>query len=161
LHRNWIVVVYQAIAVVATAYATLVAHLVLRLSWFWAYLLAINLVAFLFFAFDKVFVGFLQRLRIRVPEKVLIWGLAFPGGMVGAWVAMRVFRHKTSADKRSFRLELRMAFLVQVMAIGGYGLLVWLGVVSFALIEGVIELAVELVHGFFSGIFGLLRTVVT
>ncbi|MFT7486938.1 MAG: uncharacterized membrane protein YsdA (DUF1294 family) [Candidatus Paceibacteria bacterium] len=37
----------------------------------------------------------------RVPESVLhLWELA--GGWPGAWVAQRVFRHKT--QKRSFRL---------------------------------------------------------
>jgi uncharacterized membrane protein YsdA (DUF1294 family) len=161
LRRNWTALVYQSIAVVATAYATLAAHSVLRLRWLWAYLLAINLIAFLFFGFDKVFVGLLQRLRIRVPEKVLIWGLAFPGGTAGAWAAMRVFRHKTSADKRAFRLELRMALLVQVMVIVGLGLLIQIGVLSLASLDSLIELIVGLVHGFLSGIFGLLRAAVT
>jgi uncharacterized membrane protein YsdA (DUF1294 family) len=160
LRRNWTAIVYESIAVVAAAYATLAAHSVLGSSWLWAYVLAINLVAFLVFAFDKVFVGFLQRLRIRVPEKVLIWGLAFPGGMVGAWAAMRILRHKTSADKRAFRLELRMALLAQVLLIVGSGLLIQIGFLSLATFDNLIELIVGLVHGFFSGVFGLLRAAV-
>lgn len=161
MRRNWLALVYQSIAVVATAYATLAVHSVLGLHWLWAYLMAINLIAFLFFGFDKVFVGFLQRLRIRVPEKVLIWGLAFPGGMAGAWAAMRVLHHKTSADKRAFRTELIMALLVQVMVAVGLGLLIKIGVVSLATLDNLIELIVGLVQGFFSGVFGLLRAAVT
>ena len=161
MRRNWSGAVYQSIAVIATACAILALHSVLKLGWIWAYLVSINGVAFLIFGFDKVFVELLNRLRFRVPENVLIWGLAFPGGMVGAWTAMRAFRHKTSPDKRGFRLELRAALVIQILVIVGYGLLVQVGVVSIAWIDGAIESVVGLVQGFFVGLSGVLRSAVT
>lgn len=124
--RKWVVLGYQSIIVIVTAFSTFAIHSAVGLSWFWAYLLAINVVSFAVFGFDKAFVRVLGRLRIRVPERILVWGLAFPGGMIGAWVAMRIFRHKTSADKGPFRLELRKAFIVQVLGLVGFGLFVYL-----------------------------------
>ena len=55
------------------------------------YLLAANAVAFLVFGIDK---WKAVKGRWRIPEKTLIL-LAAAGGSVGAWLAMRMFRHKT------------------------------------------------------------------
>ena len=55
------------------------------------YLLAANVAAFLVFGIDK---WKAVKGRWRIPEKTLIL-LAAAGGSVGAWLAMRMFRHKT------------------------------------------------------------------
>lgn len=62
--------------------------------------LAINMVTFCAFGIDK------RRARLarrRVPEGWLL-GLSFATGLVGGWLAMSVFRHKTR--KLSFRIKM-------------------------------------------------------
>src|SRR5205085_951689 len=86
-------------ALVALGFTLLTTYGVMRLGrWDWtdwhvlaAWLQAINLTAFGYYAFDK------QRAREagrRVPELVL-HGLALLGGSLGAFAAMQLFRHKT------------------------------------------------------------------
>src|SRR5215216_3088189 len=55
------------------------------------WLLAINVVAFGYYAFDK---ARSKVSRTRVPE-VVLHGLALAGGTLGAYLGMRLFRHKT------------------------------------------------------------------
>lgn len=55
------------------------------------YLLLINIVAFITYGIDK---WKAKKHRWRIPESTLIL-LAALGGSVGAWIAMRTFRHKT------------------------------------------------------------------
>lgn len=55
------------------------------------YILAINLVAFSLFAVDKYKA---RHNRWRIPESTL-WFSALLGGGLGAFAAMRLFRHKT------------------------------------------------------------------
>lgn len=57
------------------------------------YLLAVNLVTFALFVYDKLRAE-QGRARSRVPEVVLL-GLSLVGGAVGGLVAMRLVRHKT------------------------------------------------------------------
>ncbi len=57
-----------------------------------AWLVAINLVAFLTYGYDKMIAG---TGRMRVPEAVLL-GLAAVGGAAGALLGMLLFQHKTS-----------------------------------------------------------------
>ena len=54
-------------------------------------LLLLNVLAFCVYGFDK---WSARRERRRVPEKTL-FALALLGGSVGAFLGMRVFRHKT------------------------------------------------------------------
>jgi uncharacterized membrane protein YsdA (DUF1294 family) len=106
--------IYAPIVAVTIAFATVRVHDMLGVAWWLAYLIAINLVAFAFFTFDKIFVNFLNTLRLRVPEDVLVWMLALPGGIVGSILGMYVAGHKTGDDKHEFRMQLLKAYAIQV-----------------------------------------------
>ncbi len=83
------------------------------LSW----LLAITLVAFLTYGYDKAIAG---SERTRVPEKVLLT-LTFAGGTLGAFAGRSLFRHKTI--KASFRAQLWLVVGFQVLLVLVY--IVW------------------------------------
>jgi uncharacterized membrane protein YsdA (DUF1294 family) len=55
------------------------------------YLIGINTLAFFIMGYDK---RMAQKKKRRIPERHLFW-YAFIGGSVGAFIGMRVFRHKT------------------------------------------------------------------
>ena len=59
------------------------------------YLAVITVVTFLVYGIDK---WKAQHKRWRIPENVLL-GLAAIGGSVGAWLGMKVWRHKTQHKK--------------------------------------------------------------
>ena len=61
------------------------------MKYFVIYLLAINLIAFGVFGWDKLMAKWQKH---RIPEKTLFL-LAALLGSVGAWLAMQLFRHKT------------------------------------------------------------------
>ena len=65
--------------------------------WVWWLLLAENAATFVVYGWDKLCA---RRGWRRIAEAHLLW-LLFVGGVVGAWAAMTVFRHKTV--KSSFR----------------------------------------------------------
>jgi uncharacterized membrane protein YsdA (DUF1294 family) len=93
-------------------------------QWNWLHLLAcwlvaINVVAFGYYGFDK---GRARSSGARVPE-VVLHGLSAVGGSVGAFVAMQTFRHKTI--KGSFRLLFWCIVLLQVALIAWVVRLVW------------------------------------
>ena len=75
------------------------------------YLLAINVLTFAVYGVDK---WKARQGRWRVPEATLL-GLAAVGGSVGAWLAMRLFRHKT--QKKKFRYGVPVLFVLQVAAV--------------------------------------------
>ncbi len=77
------------------------------------YGVAINLVTFLFFGFDKMRATSGGSLR-RVPEKTL-WILSLVGGSLGALLAMNLFRHKTK--KLSFQAVLALILALQVILV--------------------------------------------
>ena len=56
-----------------------------------AYLLFINLLAFVLYGIDK---RRSQRKMYRIPESTLLW-MARIGGGVGSWIGIRRFHHKT------------------------------------------------------------------
>jgi uncharacterized membrane protein YsdA (DUF1294 family) len=64
-----------------------------------AWLVAINLIAFVTYWYDKKIAG---TGKTRVPELVLV-ALAFAGGWMLGYVAMRLFHHKTGANSQEFR----------------------------------------------------------
>lgn len=72
------------------------------------YLAIVNVVAFFAYGIDK---WKAQRNRWRIPESVLL-GLAAVGGSVGAWLGMRVWRHKTQHKK--FKYGVPALFVAQV-----------------------------------------------
>jgi uncharacterized membrane protein YsdA (DUF1294 family) len=57
----------------------------------WIWLVAINLVTFIMYGYDKAEA---KSGGLRVPE-VVLHGLALAGGFLGGWVGRYVFRHKT------------------------------------------------------------------
>lgn len=73
-------------------------------------ILAINALAYVVVWLDKKSA---RHGGWRVPEANLL-GLALLGGVVGLWLGMRRFRHKTS--KQSFRLKLAAIVALQVVA---------------------------------------------
>jgi uncharacterized membrane protein YsdA (DUF1294 family) len=75
---------------------------------FWVFLLLMSSVTFALYGYDKA-----QAVRYgnRVPEVVLLT-LGFLGGTLGAFAAMRVFRHKTR--KGSFLVKFWGLSLLQV-----------------------------------------------
>jgi Predicted membrane protein len=66
--------------------------------YFISYLIAINLITFIFFGIDKVKA---RKKNWRIPEKTLFI-LSFIGGSIGALFAMKKFRHKT--QKSEFKM---------------------------------------------------------
>ena len=63
----------------------------MTLALVWAVWLVINLITFILYGVDK---RRAKRGQWRIPEKTLLSGTWLLGG-VGAWMAMRLFRHKT------------------------------------------------------------------
>jgi len=72
-----------------------------------AWLLAVNLVTFLTYGYDKSIAG---SGSMRVPERVLLL-LALAGGSPAALLGMRVFHHKTA--KSSFQQKFWLVLLIQ------------------------------------------------
>ena len=73
-----------------------------------AYLVAINLIAFLAFGLDKILA---RSSRRRISEATLLT-LAFFGGSLGAWSGMYLFRHKTLHLK--FRIGVPLILIAQI-----------------------------------------------
>jgi uncharacterized membrane protein YsdA (DUF1294 family) len=116
---------HGAAALFLTLLVAAVLFLLLRLPrnlWYYylaAWLVAVNLVAFGYYGFDK----FRARAgRRRVPEVVLHF-LAIVGGTVGAYLGMRVFRHKTI--KGPFRLIFWFIVVLQLALIAAIAHRVW------------------------------------
>ena len=63
----------------------------MMLTLLWAVWLVINLITFILYGVDK---RRAKRGQWRIPEKTLLTGTWLLGG-VGAWLAMRTFRHKS------------------------------------------------------------------
>ena len=80
------------------------------------YLLVINVVTFLVYGFDK---SQSKNYGRRVPESVMMF-LAIAGGSVGAWLAMKFFRHKTM--HMLFYMGIPIIIIVQIFLAGYFGL---------------------------------------
>ena len=77
-----------------------------------AYLVAINVVTFALYAYDK---WCAQNNRWRVRESTLLI-FAIIGGSIGAVAAMEIFRHKTLHLK--FKFGVPLIFFLQIVLIG-------------------------------------------
>jgi uncharacterized membrane protein YsdA (DUF1294 family) len=100
--------------------------LLLQLSPTWyhallAWLLSINVVALAYYGYDKARAGANAR---RVPELVL-HGLVLAGGTLGAYLGMRLFRHKTI--KSEFRLVFWCIVVLQIALVGAILYRMWKG----------------------------------
>ena len=76
-----------------------------------AYLLAINVAAFLVYGIDKLKA---KHAKWRISEATLLL-LAAVGGSIGAWLGMKVWHHKTLHTK--FRYGVPLIILLQIALI--------------------------------------------
>lgn len=78
----------------------------------YTYLLVVNLITFVVYGIDKA------KAKLdgwRIPEKTLLL-LALVGGSIGAYAAMRIFRHKTKHPQ--FSIGIPVIFILQVFLAG-------------------------------------------
>ena len=76
------------------------------------YLLAINAVTFIVYGIDKY-----------EAKKATLLMLAVLGGSIGAWIAMRVWRHKTMHKK--FKYGIPVILLIQIALIAYMHIPMW------------------------------------
>jgi uncharacterized membrane protein YsdA (DUF1294 family) len=93
------------------------AGLIILLKWDWliCWLIGISVVTIGAYGYDKSIAG--NDNRMRVPERTLLL-LALAGGSLAAWIAMKVFHHKTI--KGSFRRNFFIIAGVQFVLILAY-----------------------------------------
>jgi uncharacterized membrane protein YsdA (DUF1294 family) len=103
--------IFSLVAVAIVLVIALGMMLWLGIWWLWSYLVAINAATFLLYGYDKAIAGGDQT---RVPERVLHLAELF-GGTPAAFVAQRVFHHKT--QKSSFQLRFWLIVVVQIAAV--------------------------------------------
>ena len=72
------------------------------------YITVVNVTAFLMYGMDK---WNARKGLWRIPEKTLL-GIAAVGGSVGAYTAMKIFRHKTKKPK--FYIGVPCIFAIQI-----------------------------------------------
>jgi uncharacterized membrane protein YsdA (DUF1294 family) len=84
---------------------------------FFNYLIAVNVVTFVAFGYDKASA---QAQAARVPEVILL-ALTALGGCIGGIIARPVFHHKT--QKMSFRLVFWPCVLISIILIAIYYML--------------------------------------
>ena len=85
------------------------------------YLLAINAVTFIVYGIDKYEA---KKAMWRISEATLLM-LAVLGGSIGAWIAMRVWRHKTMHKK--FKYGIPVILLIQIALIAYMHITMWGG----------------------------------
>ena len=75
------------------------------------YYLILNIVAFILYGQDKKRA---RERRWRIPERALL-GIALSGGALGAWLGMRIFRHKTQHIR--FQIFVPLCLVIHVIII--------------------------------------------
>ena len=110
---------FTVVGCAATCVGAIVLARRFQLEGWIAYLIAVNAVTLILYAYDKA--AAVGGGIVRVPEIVLHVG-ALVGGTPGAFAGQRLFRHKTI--KRSFQAVFCIVFVVQVVVVG---LIVWYG----------------------------------
>lgn len=83
------------------------------------YLLAINAVTFIVYGIDKYEA---KKAMCRISEATLLM-LAVLGGSIEAWIAMRVWRHKTMHKK--FKYGIPVILLIQIALIAYMHITMW------------------------------------
>jgi uncharacterized membrane protein YsdA (DUF1294 family) len=106
-YRVWILFVVLLVVIIG-----LVLYGTVGISFGWMYLIAINVVTFLLFMYDKM--ASRRERAGRIPNRVL-FGLCVLGGAIGAWAGMRVFHHKTGPRYRRWRMVVWLSLLAYVM----------------------------------------------
>lgn len=79
------------------------------MTFLYAYLFVINVLTFVVFGWDK---NLAISNKGRISEKALLW-LGIIGGALGAFLAMKFFRHKTK--KKSFLIRFGLVVVLQVL----------------------------------------------
>ena len=81
-------------------------------------LLAMTFITFIVYSYDfSVAAGQWDKLcRPRLPEYILLT-LAALGGGLGAWIAVKVQRHKASKDKKHFRFVIYSSMIMNLITI--------------------------------------------
>lgn len=103
---------FTVLAAATTLLLTWFTVSLIRLSWAWSYLFAINVVTFLLYLYDK---SVAKIGLLRVPEAVL-HTVTVAGGTPAAFIGQNLFRHKTV--KASFRRVFWMIVIAQVVVFG-------------------------------------------
>lgn len=85
----------------------------------WSIWLLVNLAVFLLYGVDK---RRARKQQWRIPERTLLAGTWLLGGM-GAWLGMRVFRHKTKHLAFQISAPIGAVFSATVMAFASAKLL--------------------------------------
>ena len=102
---------FSLLAVAIVLIVVLPLTLWLQWSWLWAWLTGINVATFVLYGYDKAVAGGGRR----VPETVL-HGAELLGGTPAAFVAQRLFHHKTV--KGSYQRRFWLIVAVQVVVVG-------------------------------------------
>ncbi len=112
-HRRSLKVTYSIAALITCALGALALWLWLRWDIYWAWLLSTNVIAFVFYRYDKW--RSTHSGGMRVPEVTLIL-LSLIGGFIGAALGMYMpERHKT--QHTSFKLALIAGAAIQAAII--------------------------------------------
>lgn len=90
--RNRSFGIFGVIAIIASVGLFLVLESTTEWVWYWNWLIAASVVAFIFYAYDKVSS---KAGAGRIPELILHL-LSLAGGFAGALLGMLVFRHKSN-----------------------------------------------------------------
>ena len=73
--------------------------------------IAINVITFIIFGFDKIY-AIKKKWRYKV---VTLLSLCFIGGALGGFLAMHIFKHKTS--KRIFTISVPLLMIAQIIVL--------------------------------------------
>ncbi len=76
-----------------------------------AIFLQLNLITFIIYGIDKFKA---KKSKWRIPESTLLL-LAFIGGSIGAWLGLKVWRHKTQHKK--FYIGIPLIMIAQVISV--------------------------------------------
>jgi len=109
LKKFWIIPFFAAVLISVWLWSQISSGLL-------AWLVAINLVAFVTYWFDKRIAG---TGHTRVPELALV-SLAFAGGWMMAYAAMRLFHHKTGPNSQDFRNKFWGSVVLELVIVAAY-----------------------------------------